>query len=674
MLESAGGRGPHPPPSAGDHGGFPSVPDRKPRALVATKASDIHALDTTALVDLLESRAKDLYETPTKEAERRSWSASIKTVTSVLLEAGLGDVYVLLEMSALTSAKRVDMVLVGSHPRSGEISLVVVENKQWSYMRPHRRTGLVDHPGAPTRGSVHPLEQAWDYGMNLTWNLPILDDRWTCVANLHNAPPARIADPPAPAHIDLERAKMFGSGPEQRRGFVEFLTSVICAERAATHLQTLKTAHVRPSEELMRLVNTGVRARGGFFPLLHEQREAFRHIVHVVDQKFSANDKNVFIVVGGPGTGKSVLALELLGHLNGLGSPTVHASGSSAFANALRYHVSGDRDEVAKIFTYFNQHRHRPANHLNVILCDEAHRLRKDSNTQYMAKEDREDTPQVDELIQAARVPVFFLDPYQLVRNEEVGTPDTIRRAAIALGIREENIHEIDLKTQFRQSSCPEYLAWLEDLLGYHDARPRPWNHQGPFQFLLAESPEQMESYLRLRVALGHTARMTAGYCWPWSKKTDSEGELVQDIQIGDWRYPWNSAVPRKGIPGTDTWATDPRGLNQVGCVYTAQGLEWDYSGVIMGHDYTWTGSGWRARRGNDRKIWGRNLRSMVRNVYRVLATRGRDGVVLYSTDATTRRLFASLGVPPLAPALRELRERHPDAVVPQRAQRLTLF
>ncbi|QVJ03485.1 DUF2075 domain-containing protein (plasmid) [Nocardiopsis eucommiae] len=280
----------------------------------------------------------------------------------------------------------------------------------------------------------------------------------------------------------------------------------------------------------------------------------------------------------------------------------------------------------------------------------------------------------MDELIQAARVPVFFLDPYQVVRNEEVGTPDTIRRAAIELGIREENIHEIDLKTQFRQSSCPEYLDWLEDLLGYQDAQPRPWNYQGPFQFLLAESPEQMESYLRLRVALGNTARMTAGYCWPWSRKPVPGGGLVEDIQIGDWRYPWNSAVPRKGIPGTSTWATDPRGLDQVGCIYTAQGLEWDYSGVIMGHDYTWTGSQWRARRGNDRKIWGKNLHSMVRNVYRVLATRGREGMVLYSTDAATRGLLASLGVPSLTPALERLREENPGVVVPTRTQRLSLF
>ncbi|OOC52434.1 hypothetical protein NOSIN_00115 [Nocardiopsis sinuspersici] len=631
-------------------------------------------MDTGDLVATLEHRAKRLYTTITKSAERTSWSASIKTVTAVLLEAGLDDVLVLLEMSTLISHKRIDMVLLGSHPRTGTISLVIVENKQWSWMRPNTDTGLVDHPGSPAQGSLHPLDQAWDYGMSLARNLPMLSDNWTCVANLHNAPPEQITSPALPADIDPDRAKMFGAGPQQRRDLAEFLASVISGRRATTHLRALNAAHVRPTDELMRSVPAMVRSRGAFFPLLDEQREAFRRIAHVLDQKFTENDKNVFIVIGGPGTGKSVLALELLGHFNHIGSAAVHASGSSAFAKALRSHVAGARGEAEEIFTYFNQHRHRIRNQLNVLLCDESHRLRKDSNGQYMAREYRSNTPQVHELIDAARVPVFFLDPYQVVRRDEVGTPETIQQAAIQLGIREDNIHQIDLKTQFRQSSCPEYLDWLEDLLGYRDAAPGPWGYQGPFQLLAADNPAEMEAYLRLQVARGRTARMVAGYCWPWTKRASPDGGLVEDIKIDDWECAWNSHAPRKGIPGADTWATDPRGLDQVGCIYTAQGLEWDYCGVIMGHDYTWAGSGWRVQRGEDRMIWGDNLHAMVRNIYRVLATRGRDGTVLYSTNATTRQLLTSLGVPPLAPALKRLKEQNPNVAVRRRAQRLTLF
>ncbi|MFE1471729.1 DUF2075 domain-containing protein [Nocardiopsis dassonvillei] len=543
-------------------------------------------------------------------------------------------------------------------------------------MQPNTDTGLVDHPGSPVQGSLHPLDQAWDYGRSLARNLPMLGDNWTCVANLHNAPSEQIAHLPLPADIDPDRARIFGADPKHRKDFAEFLASVISGCRAHTHLRALNAAHVRPSDELMRSVHAMVRDRGTFFPLLDEQREAFRRIAHAVDQKFTENDKNVFIVIGGPGTGKSVLALELLGHFNGIGSATVHASGSSAFAKALRNHLVDARGEAEEIFTYFNQHRHRVRNQLNVLLCDESHRLRKSSNDQYMAKEYRSNTPQVHELIDAARVPVFFLDPYQVVRRDEVGTPQTIRQAAIQLGIREDNIHQINLKTQFRQSACPEYLDWLENLLGYRDARPGQWDYQGPFELLAADNPAEMEAYLRLQTALGRTARMVAGYCWPWTKQVAADGGLVEDIEIGDWQCAWNSYTPRtrQGIPGTDTWASDPRGMDQVGCIYTAQGLEWDYCGVIMGPDYTWTGSQWRAERGEDRTIWGDNLHAMVRNIYRVLATRGRDGMVLYSTDATTRQLLSSLGVPPLEPALKRLKEQNPNTAVRGRAQRLPLF
>ncbi|QKW32546.1 DUF2075 domain-containing protein (plasmid) [Nocardiopsis flavescens] len=669
MLESAPGR----VPSVRDTSGIPGVPGLAPRYLLAATAAELHAMDTGALINILESRAKRLYQGIAKSRERKSWRASIPTVTTALLDAGLGDVQVLLEMSTLVGPERIDMVLLGSHPSTGDISLVIVENKQWSYMEPNPDTGLMSHPGDGGEGSLHPLDQAWDYGRTLARNLPLLGGNWTCVANLHNAPSERI-DHPLPTGIDPDRAKMFGSGPQQRRAFSEFLASVISGRRADVHLRAINAAHVRPTDDLMRYASFKVGGRGEFFPLLSEQREAFRRIAHAVDHKFTENDKNVFIVIGGPGTGKSVLALELLGHFNGIGSAAVHASGSNAFAKALRNRVIGPRREAEEIFTFFSDHRHRVRNHLNVLLCDEAHRLRKNSNVQYMAAEYRSDTPQVHELINAARVPVFFLDPYQVVRRDEVGTPETIRQAALELGIREENIHQIDLKTQFRQASCPYYLDWLEDLLGYRDARPSRWDYQGPFQFLVADNPAELEAYLRLQTALKRTARMVAGYCWPWTKHADSDGHLIEDITIGDWSCAWNSRVPRKGIPGTDTWAIDPRGLNQVGCIYTAQGLEWNYVGVIIGPDFTWTGSRWRVRKGYDRTIWGSNLHATVRNIYRVLATRGRDGVVLYSTDPGTRHLLTSLNVPPLAPALKALREQHPRLAVSSRPQRPTLF
>jgi hypothetical protein len=88
-----------------------------------------------------------------------------------------------------------------------------------------------------------------------------------------------------------------------------------------------------------------------------------------------------------------------------------------------------------------------------------------------------------------------------------------------------------------------------------------------------------------------------AGFCWPWSNP-DATGELVPDVTVGDWAMAWNQAGAGKlasGIPKSAFWASDPNGIDQVGCVYTAQGFEFDYVGAIFGPDlvYRPMGGGW---------------------------------------------------------------------------------
>ena len=259
------------------------------------------------------------------------------------------------------------------------------------------------------------------------------------VVNLHNASPTEVAKllPPTcglRTGVNSERVRVFGSADDDRQHFVRFLAEVLSAEGAREQVVRINRAHVRPTEDVMRAAYEAVRGRS-VFPLLDEQREAVDKAAAAVEDGFKANSKQVFIISGGPGTGKTVLALELLGILNGISSPAVHASGSAAFSEALRKHVKGRYGGVEDLFTYFNQHRHREPNHLNVLICDEAHRLRKTSNSRFDKFEDRSETPQIHELLQAARVPVFLLDPRQVIRNNEVGTPEAIRQAALQLGI-----------------------------------------------------------------------------------------------------------------------------------------------------------------------------------------------------------------------------------------------
>jgi len=188
--------------------------------------------------------------------------------------------------------------------------------------------------------------------------------------------------------------------------------------------------------------------------------------------------------------------------------------------------------------------------------------------------------------------------------------------------------------------------------MGLVPGGPLPWTGDPDFTVQVADSPHELENVLQAKLDAGYAARMSAGFCWPWSNP-NPDGSLVADVVVGDWSRPWNLRGDRAvgGAPPSALWATDPAGFGQVGCVYTAQGFEYDWNGVILGPDLVWRNGGWVAERSANKDP---NLRSrsavpdqdferLVRNVYKVLLTRGMIGTVIYSTDAETRAMLRSL-------------------------------
>jgi hypothetical protein len=297
------------------------------------------------------------------------------------------------------------------------------------------------------------------------------------------------------------------------------------------------------------------------------------------------------------------------------------------------------------MFKYFNQFAGAERNGIDVLILDEAHRLRETSANRYTRAELRSGRPQVEELIDAARVPVFLLDEHQVVRPGEIGTVNDIEQAAKRLGL-ESRLVELD--GQFRCGGSRAYEHWVLRLLGLEGDGPVPWEGDENFLLQVAEAPSEMEARMRRMLDSGYGARLAAGYCWKWSDPVP--GGLVADIEIGDWHRPWNNKKQSShaGAPGTPFWASDPAGFDQVGCVYTAQGFEYDYSGVIMGPDLVWRTDRWVARpeRSFDTAV-KRGTRDQfdgaVRNTYKVLLTRGMLGTLVYSTDPETQDLLHSL-------------------------------
>lgn len=474
--------------------------------------------------------------------EIRSWDASLAALSTDLEQAGLGGVEVLLEYQLPLSSKRIDVVLAGQHPRTGGPSYVVVELKQWT--RASLFEGDPELVLQPTYGSdpvLHPVAQVRGYGHYLLDFLSVLDgtsDVLAGVAYLHNA-----TDDGAAAlrgYPQDELGRFFTQ--EDRGDFLTFLGNRLSPTNASIHADRLLRSGVAPSKQLLTVVAEELRTREQFV-LLDEQRVAFDLVLHEVEKARRGDYKSVVIVSGGPGTGKSVIALSLLGELGRRGVRVLHATGSRSFTQTLRK-VAGHRaPRTRALFKYFNQFMTAERNGLDVLIADEAHRIRETSVDRYTPKSLR-GTPgrQVDELIDAARLPVFLLDQHQVVRPGEMGTVEEIEKHARQRGL---DVHTIDLSTQYRSGGSAEYVAWVERLLGLVPGGPVPWTANDRFLVRTAQSPSAIESALAEKLQQGHNARMAAGYCWKWSDPLP-DGSLVPDVTVGDWARPWNlkSDVP----------------------------------------------------------------------------------------------------------------------------------
>ena len=597
--------------------------------------------------------------------EAASWRGSLPVLARDLADAGLERVEVLLEHRLPLSSKRTDVVLAGVHPRSRRPSFLVVELKQWSRVTPWpESTTLFDVDGARYRPSLHPSLQVRGYADYLRdFTLALAPARASLggVAYLHNASDDGVA-PLLASPEGIEAAPLYTGS---RRGeWLDFLTRHFADEPGSEAADLLLRSKIGPSKQLLAHAAAEIRDREQF-QLLDEQEIAYRMVVEAVRRGRGATTKTAVVVTGGPGSGKSVIALSLLGQLAREGRSTLHATGSRSFTQTLRK-VAGHRSrETQQLFRYFNQFIDATPNDLDVLVLDEAHRIRETSVDRYTRKEIRDRArPQVDELLTAARVPVFLLDEYQVVRPGESGTVDLIRDRARVLGIE---VEHVDLNGQFRAGGSEAYIEWVLDLLGLEsipgvgeivhedddgEPHPRPWPGDDRYALAVADSPEQLEEFLRRRLDDGDSARITAGYCWPWSDPTAS-GELVADVKIGAWSRPWNMKSERRvgSAPPSHLWATEPGGFEQVGCVYTAQGFEYDWNGLILGPDLVWRSDRWVAQRAEskDPAFRGRGavdaptFDRLIRNIYKVLLTRGMKGTALYSTDPETQAMLAGL-------------------------------
>ncbi|GAA0977732.1 DUF2075 domain-containing protein [Acrocarpospora macrocephala] len=578
-------------------------------------------------------------------AEVRSWQRSLPALARDLADAGLDKVEMLVEYKLPLTSRRADVVLAGVHPRTGADSYVVVELKQWSRAEPSELgEHLVIVEGVPGGEKLNPAEQVRRYCEYMRDFLGVFKDRPDALhgaAYLHNAMDLDIdglAD-----QVRDEHSRLF---TKQRRGdFLRYLAERLSGKSGADAADRLLHSAVAPSKQLMTYAAKEIRDREQF-TLLDEQQVAFELVTRAVTRARRSDTKQVVVVTGGPGSGKSVIALSLLGESHRQGRTALYATGSQSFTQTLRRYPGRGSTRIKNLFTYFNSFIDAEPNNLEVLICDEAHRIRETSTNRFTPAAKRNGRSQLDELLAAARVPVFLLDQHQVVRPGEVGTVERIETVARAKGY---DVHRVSLDEQFRCGGSRKYEQWVLRLLGLADGGPEIWDGDDDFEVRLAGSPHELEAALRAKPG---TARMTAGYCWPWSNPR-SDDTLVDDVTIGDWARPWNVKKDRAvgDAPPSMLWASDPGGFGQVGCVYTAQGFEYDWNGVILGPDLTIRDGRLATVREANRDPAFKSRRSvpdtefdqLVRNVYKVLLTRGMRGTLLYAVDPDLQNHLATI-------------------------------
>lgn len=581
-------------------------------------------------------------------AEVSSWQNSLRAMAGILQYGDLMDHGVMLEYQLPLTSQRLDFMVTGKGHANND-NAVIVELKQWD--RCSAADGdneVVTFVGGTNRELLHPSAQVGRYRMYLSDTHSAFHETENPVslsacAYLHNYP-----HDPDDVLYDSKFEIVLKSDPiftmDDAPALMGYLRERMIAGQGMEVLKRVEESRYRPSRKLMDHVGQVINGNSRYV-LLDEQVVAYDKVRALARKGFHDRRKAAIIIKGGPGTGKSVIAIKLMADLLLDGYNAHYATGSKAFTETLR-NIIGNRGAIQ--FKYFNSYLTAQNNEIDVLIADESHRIRKTSNTRFMAAANRSNLEQIEELLSAAKVCVFLIDDVQVVRPNEIGSVEYIRRHAQAMGC---NIIEYELETQFRCSGSDAFVNWIDNTLGIRRTANVLWEGNESFDFRVFDTPQTLEEAIREKAADGFSARMTAGFCWKWSHPRP-DGGLFDDVVIGDYRRPWNArpeaAKLAKGIPKSFLWAHLPGGIDQIGCIYTAQGFEFDYAGVIFGTDlrYCFDRQEWIGdkQKSHDTivKRSGEKFTDLVKNTYRVLLSRGMKGCYVHFMDKETERFFRS--------------------------------
>lgn len=593
--------------------------------------------------DVLETKLYDAIKNKmnrsTGLSELNSWRNSLKEMYITLNDSNIpSDVGVAIEYNIPQTSKRVDFLISG-YGKDNKGNVIIVELKQWEKLQAiEGQEAIVEtFTGGANRRVVHPSYQAWSYAALIKdYNEYVQDadiELHPC-AYLHNYP--RVENDPLDAKQYKEvlaDAPAFTYG--QRDALRNFIKKSIITGDNEDTLVKIEHGKIRPSKQLQDSISGMLKGNKEFI-MLDEQKVVYENILSLSTKCQKDGKKRTIIVEGGPGTGKTVVAINLLAELTKRNQFAQYVSKNAAPRTVYGYKLKGTmkKSSVDNLFKGSGCYTEAPMNSVGTILADEAHRLNEKSGMFQNMGEN-----QIKEIIHASRCSVFFIDESQRVTTSDIGSIAEIEKWA-----ERENseVIKMELVSQFRCNGSDGYLAWIDDVLQIRDTAN--YDLEGiDYDIRICDSPKEMEHIVIEKNRIRNRARILAGYCWNWPKDTRNDVNY-HDIKIGDYGISWN-------LDGGDAFAINPDSVHEAGCIHTSQGLEFDYVGVIIGDDMRYENgeivTDYSKRAKTDQSMKGikglakddpekasQLADEIIKNTYRTLMTRGMKGCYVYCTDS----------------------------------------
>ena len=603
------------------------------------KSDFINDVNLNMIVDKIYDRYRQFFGR-TSESQLNSWKNSLQYMRGVLDNQEIpNNAGIAIEFNIPTTSKRIDFIISGRNNKKD--SVIIIELKQWETCTAvEGKDGIVStFTGGGIREVAHPSYQAMSYANLIKdFNETVQLDEiglYPC-AFLHNYD-LRDDDPICSSQYQdyINEAPMFGTNDFEK--LRKFIKNYITEGDDRELLYKIENVKIRPSKRLQDSLSKMLQGNKEF-NMIDEQKVVYEDAIRMSIDTLSSNDKNVLVVQGGPGTGKSVLAINLLVELTNRNMTSFYVTKNAAPRAVFRDKLKGTfkMTYINNLFQGSGQFTESERDEVDVLIVDEAHRLNAKSGMFQNLGEN-----QIKEIINASKFSIFFIDEDQRVTLKDVGTVDEIKKYAKEL---DAGIRIVELESQFRCNGSDGYLSWLDNLLEIRKTANFD-DMDFDYDFRVLDDPNEVRRLIEEKNKKNNKSRLVAGYCWDWIKEGKNNSD-VYDIVIPEYNFKmsWN-------LGDSQTWAIDPMSVNEIGCIHTCQGLEFDYVGVIIGDDIRYEDghivTDYTKRAKTDQSLKGINkiakeqgqdkaneiADNIIKNTYRTLMTRGMKGCYVYCVD-----------------------------------------